>query len=298
MVAKGFGSSDLDPGFIERFEEVLRITEPAKGERRPGQVSVCLVGFASKKGCEFGETRDAAFGTEDRGLGCEASDLLSEFGEVDRGFGLGDDDRIRTAKVCGRFAEPARGQQFAAAEGIGSVNADNIEIASGTAMLEPIVEDKAGHAKIVTRKLRCGNSVRIGNDHYLAAQSSGKFDRFIATGFGIGKYGGAISNDYSLGGVAAAIATGQDANSLAAFDEHPGNESDYRRLSGSAGGDVPDADRGRTEVVGRKPSAVVKRVAEPGSCRIRPTEWRKCIHQSSRKFRSIVLPCSVRMDSG
>lgn len=246
VVAECSCPSEFDSGFPERFEKMARITKAAKGERGPGQVSVWLVGFASKKGYEFGETRDTAFGTEDRGLGCEASDLLFEFGEVGRGFGLGDDNRIRTAKVCGRFAKPARGQKFAAAEGIGCVDTDDVEVAGGSPMLEAIVEDKAGHAKPFACKLCRRDTVGIGDDDGSSREATGELDRFVAARFGIGKYRRAIGDNDPLAGLAAAVATGQDADTLAVFDKDFRNESDYRRLSGSADGNVPDADRRRT----------------------------------------------------
>lgn len=297
MVAEGTGPGKFCTGLFERLEEVPRIAEPAKSECRCRELQLRL-DVAAKKFGELNKAGDRAFSPKKHRILHKAPELAFKRGKIGSGTRLGDDNGVGPAEVRGRFAKPARGQKFAAGEGIGRVNANDVEAAGGTAMLEAIVKHKAGHAEFFSRKFCRGDAVTVGDNDDLAFQPAGEFDRFIAAGFGIGEHGGAIGDDNARGGIAAAVTACEDANAFAARDQHLGNESDDRRFARSAYGDVSDTDRRSAEVFGRKPSAVVKRVAEPGSGRIRPTEWRKCIHQSSRKLRSIVLPCSVRIDSG
>ena len=91
---------------------------------------------------------------------------------------VGDEDGVRSAKCCGRLAQPARWQNAIVADR-GSAHADEIEIAPQGQVLEPIVEHQYVGAKRAGGP-RAGLEAVFVNDDGHVGQPSRQHQRLIA----------------------------------------------------------------------------------------------------------------------
>lgn len=126
----------------------------------------------------------------------------------------------------------------------------------------------------------------------------GKLDRFVAACSGIGKNVVSIRNKNPFTWIIPAVAARKDTNLFAALDKYFSDHCDQRRLSGPAGSKVTNAYRPNAKRIAFHDIAVVQQVPQIHELSIKEAKWWKENHRIARKFLSIVMPCSVRIDSG
>ena len=251
-------------------KEIFRLGEAAKCDK-PDRIAPGGCGRREFGGCgtgrgqicaEIGHAGDGGRSEKYGGGGVVFAETGGDGLGIRAEFGPCDHEYVSTPKSAKRLAKTAGGQQAFAAKGVGGVNADDVQIAAGTAMLEAIIEDKGRYAKCIFRPSCGGHAVGVGQNVCLSDQPPGKLDGFVASGRGIGEEGVAVRNEDAAFRVLAAIATGQNADIFAAVGKHFGNGGHKRGLARAACGDVANADGAGTEMMRSEPAAFVERISD------------------------------------
>ena len=123
-------------------------------------------------------------------------------------------------------------------------------------------------------------------------------DRLVTAGCGIRQQVFAVGDQNALARILTSVTAGYNAYFFALVGKHFRDQGRKRCLAGPARGNVADTDRLGSKIVHAKKAAVVECVPHRYTEAVEPAKWREWIHQRSRKFFSIGLPASVKIDSG
>lgn len=253
VIGEAFGVYEVGAEVGEGLFEAFGLGDTAEGGDFFTADEVEIESFSAEDIFEVEGVVDAF---DDTGGGVIAGDALSEFGGISVAFG--DEDGAGAGQVFGGFAQGAAGEEVFVAEGLLSIDEDDVHAAAAEfPVLESVIEQECIAAEGFDGVAAGFDAVFIDEDDHVL-EVGGEHIGFVAGGFGIEQKGASIGDDarggsffaeqqfieesFTEGGWFGPVAAGEDGDITSLVFEFAGEFFDHGGFAGATDREVTDGD--------------------------------------------------------